>query len=93
MTKPIYGKPKELPLSKAACVKNTGEELNHIRFLRKPLLKAFDVYKSNVYYGVVKETEAEHAAVLAWYKNLCDLKTEAVESVPAAVQKYLEAHK
>ena len=43
MTKPIFGKPKALPLSKAACVKGTGEELNHLRFLRKPLLKAFDV--------------------------------------------------
>ena len=90
MTKPIFGKPKALPLSKAACVKGTGEELNHRRFLRKPLLKAFDVYKSNVYYGVVKETDERHVAVLAWYRDLCDLKAEAVENIPDEIMRYLK---
>ena len=90
MTKPIFGKPKALPLSKAACVKGTGEELNHLRFLRKPLLKAFDVYKSNVYYGVVKETDERHVTVLAWYRDLCDLKAEAVENIPDEIMRYLK---
>ena len=30
-----------------------------IRQLRKPLLKAFDIYKANLYYGIEKETEEE----------------------------------
>lgn len=54
------------------------------------LLKAFDVYKSNVYYGVVKETDERHVAVLAWYRDLCDLKAEAVENIPDEIMRYLK---
>lgn len=61
-----------------------------LRALRAPLLAAFDIYKSNVYYGIVKESERDHAAVLAWYQALLDLDEGAVKNPPAAVLKYRE---
>jgi len=59
------------------------------RQLREPLLKAFDIYKSNVYYGIIVETDEEHASVLAWYKSLRDLQTSALSEVPNTIKKYL----
>jgi len=61
-----------------------------LRGLRRPLLEAFDVYKSNVYYGVITETEAEHAAILAWYRALCDLDPAALTQIPAGIRRYGE---
>ena len=61
-----------------------------LRALRAPLLAAFDIYKSNVYYGIVKENDADRAAVLAWYQALLDLDERAVKSPPTAVAKYGE---
>lgn len=75
----------ELPELKGAAVEGLA-----IRQLRKPLLAAFDIYKSNVYYGVITETENEHAAVLAWYQDLCDLQLAALENVPEKVKRYLK---
>lgn len=67
-----------------------GENLKTAkRSLREPLLKAFDIYKSNVYYGIVTETAEEHNTVLNWYQNLCDLKEEALINIPENVKKYL----
>lgn len=59
------------------------------RNLRKPLLQAFDIYKSNVSYGVIIETEEEKAQTMAWYKNLLDLEDSALSSVPEKIKKYL----
>ena len=60
------------------------------RQVREPLLKAFDVYKSNVNYGVIIETEAEHNAVLEWYQKLCDLIPEAFENIPSQIERFLK---
>ncbi len=60
------------------------------RQVREPLLKAFDVYKSNVNYGVIIETDAEHFAVLEWYRKLCDLRPEAFENIPSQIERYLK---
>lgn len=72
------------------------ENLKEVRRARARYLKAFDIYKSNVTYGVESESEERKAEVLEWYSDLLDI-TELVtaESVPefpetpACVAKYL----
>ncbi len=67
-----------------------GEErLNLFRTVRKDLLKAFDIYKSNVSFGIEIQTDLEMTEVKNWYKNLLDLKSEAFFNVPCKVEKYL----
>lgn len=72
------------------------ENLKEVRKQRARYLKAFDIYKSNVSYGVEAETEEQKAEVLAWYFALLNI-TELVtaESVPdfpqtpACVARYM----
>lgn len=61
-----------------------------IRQLRKPLLKAFDVYKSNVNYGVETETTEERTVIMAWYKKLLDKDKAALVNIPAKVKRYID---
>lgn len=69
---------------------NLGDYSNDgIRQLRKPLLEAFDIYKSNVTYGVEVETEEEHLEIMAWYQQLLNLNTQAVDNIPTKIQRYL----
>ena len=49
-------------------LQDTSIYIEALRRLREPLLKAFDIYKSNVYYGVINETEEEHQQILNWYQ-------------------------
>ena len=67
-----------------------------VRRQRARYLRAFDIYKSNVLYGVDTETEEEKAAVLAWYQTLLDLPSLATAEdvpefpeTPEGVEKYL----
>ena len=101
MKKAIRHTPKPLTLEEKDRLTGTGKELDYLRALRKPLLKAFDIYKSNVYYGVIAETEEEHAEVLAWYAALLDIGNtnakartmtaeSAIQNVPAGVRRYLK---
>ena len=60
-----------------------------IRQLREPLLRAFDVYKSNVCYGVWKETQEDHEVIMTWYQDLLDKKEQALAQVPERIQKIL----
>ncbi len=60
------------------------------RQMRAPLLAAFDVYKSNVAWGILCETEEEHKAVALWYRHLLDLDPVAFTAVPPAVAQYAE---
>ena len=63
---------------------------NGIRQLRTPLLEAFDIYKSNVSYGVETETEEERVEIITWYQQLLNLDIEAIKNVPAKVQHYIK---
>lgn len=68
----------------------TGEALLLAkRGLRKSLLKAFDIYKANVFYGIEEETEGEKAEILIWYQNLLDLNIRAFETVPGRIKRYV----
>lgn len=69
--------------------KESKEYLDYLRAKREPLLKAFDIYKSNVAYGVVTETEAQHKEIIKWYNDILNLKEEAIRNIPTAVKKYL----
>lgn len=67
-----------------------------IRTLRRRYLNAFDIYKSNVEYGIVSETDEQHQLVLDWYNqllNITDLVTaESIPEfpeVPNCVKQYL----
>lgn len=65
------------------------KRLNDLRKKREPLLIAFDKYKGNVQYGVLSETAAEHAEIIAWYKDLLDLKQSAFENIPSQINHYI----
>jgi predicted transcriptional regulator len=60
-----------------------------IRQLREPLLKAFDIYKSNVYYGIESETTQDRIEITDWYQDLLDKKESALRNVPLKIQRYL----
>lgn len=60
-----------------------------IRQLRKPLLEAFDIYKSNINYGVEIETVNEHNDIMIWYQGLLDKEIWALENIPVKIQRYI----
>lgn len=71
-------------------VKVHGEEkLNLLRGVRKRLLTAFDVYKSNVSFGIIEQTEVEKEIAKKWYEKLLDLEESAFTEVPSQIKKYL----
>ena len=61
-----------------------------IRQLRKPLLEAFDIYKSNIAYGVEQETTEDRIVIMDWYQDLLDKKETALVNVPLKIQRYLK---
>ena len=72
---------------------NTLKErkLKQLRNKRKPLLEAFDKYKSNVNYGVVTETETTREVIVTWYQGLLNLVESAFEDeyIPSQIKYYL----
>lgn len=68
---------------------NTQEINSIIRQLRKPLLEAFDIYKTNIAYGIEVETDEEKEHILAWYNNLLDKNVEALRNIPNKILRYL----
>lgn len=68
-----------------------------VRAQRAKLLSAFDVYKTNLYYGIESATEDEKTAILAWYDTLLGLpETVSVESgavwpdTPSKIARYIK---
>lgn len=64
--------------------------LTTLRSRRENLLVSFDKYKSNVDYGIEPETEIQHENMIAWYKDLLDLKEYAFNNIPERIKYYLE---
>lgn len=64
-------------------------KLNELRAKREPLLKAFDIYKSNVEYGIIVENDTTHIQMIEWYNNLLNLEDIAFENIPEGIMKYL----
>ena len=67
-----------------------GHEADGIRQLRKPLLEAFDVYKSNIVYGIETETEEERLVIIEWYQKLLDKDKTAINNIPAKILRYIK---
>lgn len=61
------------------------------REIRDKLLKAFDVYKSNVEYGIETETENEHKAIIEWYNTMLKLPLDedTYKKSPEKIKRYL----
>lgn len=74
-----------------------ADKLDAVRRRRAPLLRAFDVYKGNVYYGVETETEGEKTEILAWYEAMLTLPENVTlekeitwPETPAKIERYLQ---
>ena len=61
-----------------------------LRMERERLFRAFDIYKANVRYGVVGESEEEHALITEWYRKALDLDTNAIRDYPVVLNRYLK---
>lgn len=66
-----------------------GTYSNYYRSIRKRLLQAFDIYKTNVIYGIINESEEQKKEVLKWYKNILDLEENSLDNVPECIKRYL----
>ena len=60
-----------------------------LRMERERLFKAFDIYKANVRYGVVGESEEEHTLITEWYRKALDLDANAIRDYPVVLNRYL----
>lgn len=68
-------------------------EQDTVRELRAPLLEAFDIYKTNVLYGIESETLTEKESIREWYIALLNLDASALLSVPDKIAKYIKGGK
>lgn len=64
-------------------------DLNTLRQKREPLLKAFDIYKSNLIVGAISLPEEEKKAVITWYNLILDLDEESINNPPNVISKYI----
>ena len=60
-----------------------------LRAKRTRLFRAFDIYKQNVSYGLVDETNDRHEEIKAWYNKCRELDYEAINNPPLEIKKYL----
>ena len=73
----------------------SNELLNHaehdkdyLRSKRARAFKAFDIYKSNVEYGIISETVETKAKIIKWYNACLDLDYIAINNVPSEIKRY-----
>jgi hypothetical protein len=65
------------------------QKLNELRAKREPLLKAFDIYKSNLIVGAISLPEEQKQEVITWYNEVLDLSEDAINNPPTVISKYL----
>ena len=70
-------------------LENARHNLDVLRTKRARLFKAFDIYKSNVEYGVIDETQETREKIVSWYKKCLDLDYNAINNCPTELEKYL----
>lgn len=61
--------------------------IEELRQRREPLLQAFDVYKSNVSYGI--EADVNRVEIITWYNSILDLDEEAINNPPIEIRRYM----
>ena len=60
-----------------------------LRQKRGKLFKAFDIYKSNIEYGLITETDEAHQRIASWYLLALDLDYNAITNYPPELDRYL----
>lgn len=68
------------------------QHLEELRAMREPLLKAFDIYKSSVAYGVEFENEEQRNIIIKWYNEIKNLNENYIikdENIPEKIKYYL----
>lgn len=70
-------------------LENAKHNLDVLRNQRARLFKAFDIYKENVNYGLIQETQETHDKLANWYRNCLDLDFNAIINCPTELEKYL----
>lgn len=70
-------------------LENARHNLDVLRNQRARLFKAFDIYKENVNYGLIQETQETHDKLANWYRNCLDLDFNAISNCPTELEKYL----
>ena len=93
--------PEDFDYNNQSCYKLSNEELvydkekenEHIKSIlrseREEILRAFDIYKTNVLYGIEQETEEEKVEIINWYNQLLDLDGSAFNNISAKITRYL----
>lgn len=61
-----------------------------LRMERERLFRAFDIYKANVRYGVIGESDKEHNLITEWYRKALDLDANAIMDYPIVLNRYLK---
>lgn len=66
-------------------------EQKEARRIRSDLLNAFDIYKTNVLYGIETETDEEHREILTWYQLMLSLPEDIsiYKKTPRKIKHYL----
>lgn len=62
-------------------------KLEELRAKREPLLQAFDIYKSNVSYGIV--ADINRVEIITWYNSILDLDEETINNPPQEIRRYM----
>ena len=65
------------------------QRINVLRMKREPLLKAFDIYKSNLIVGAISLSDDEKQQVIDWYNLILNLDEEAINNPPTAISRYI----
>ena len=60
-----------------------------LRVKRTKLFKAFDIYKENINYGLIEETQETHDKLVVWYNACLELDYDAINEYPQEIEKYL----
>lgn len=64
-------------------------KLNMLRIKRKPLLEAFDIYKSNLLVGAISLSDEEQQEVIDWYNLILELDEDAINNPPQVIVRYM----
>lgn len=80
---------KEFTINDLEFLGPKNQELG-IKILRHPVLLAYDIYRINVLYGDIIETEEEHMEILSWAKRARDKDTDALKNIPEKIKHYIQ---
>ena len=76
-------------MSELSIRERAERSVEFLRVKRKRLFKAFDIYKQNVAYGLIPESQERHQELVNWYSKALDLNYDAISNPPQEVKKYL----